>query len=205
MITDPNDFFAKGCGRCDRFDTPDCSTKRWIAGLDRLRDICRDMGLEEVAKWGHPVYMHADRNIAMMGAFRDDFRLTFMNAGLLADASGLESAGPNSTVPTLIRFTSLSEVAAHEPRIREHLAELMNHAEKGTKPPKVEREIELPDELVSALDDDPELAEAFFALTPGRQRSYEIVLKSASKPETRIARIAKLRDKIIAGKGANEY
>ena len=40
---------------------------------------------------------------------------------------------------------------------------------------------------------------------PGLQRRYQIALSSAKKPETRIARIEKLRPKIFAGKGANEY
>ena len=58
--------------------------------------------------------------------------------------------------------------------------------------------------LIEALDADAELAEAFHALTPGRQKSYAFNLNSAKKPETRIARIKKFRDKIIAGKGAME-
>ena len=37
MITEIEDFFAKGCGRCARFDTPDCSTRLWIDGLVALR------------------------------------------------------------------------------------------------------------------------------------------------------------------------
>ena len=64
MITDPGDYFAKGCGRCDRFATPECSTRRWAAGLAALRRICLEAGLTETAKWGHPCYMHAGRNIA---------------------------------------------------------------------------------------------------------------------------------------------
>jgi hypothetical protein len=56
------------------------------------------------------------------------------------------------------------------------------------------------DELTS----DVALAVAFHALTPGRQRSYVIHLSAAKKPETRVARIARLRDKILAGKGAQE-
>ena len=63
---------------------------------------------------------------------------------------------------------------------------------------------ELPDELLEALESDPELAEAFYGLTPGRKQSYVIKIGSAKKPETRIARIAKFRDKILAGKGAME-
>ena len=205
MITDPDDFFTKGCGRCERFATPDCSTRLWIDDLDRLREICLDMGLEETVKWAHPCYMHAGRNIAILGAFRTDFRLSFMNAGLLKDTGGvLEPQGPNSQTPSMIRFTALGQVAGLEPVIRGYLRQLMDHAEAGTRPPKAEREIDMPDELVEALDADPEPAEAFSALTPGRQRSYMFDLNQAKQPSTRVARIEKFRPKIIAGKGALE-
>ena len=57
---------------------------------------------------------------------------------------------------------------------------------------------------MEALYSDSELAEAFHALTPGRQKSYLIALSSAKKAETRVARVEKFREKIIAGKGAME-
>ena len=203
MITDPDDFFTQGCGRCARFATPDCSTRPWIDGLNALRRICLDLGLEETVKWAHPCYRHAGRNIALFGAFRTDFRLTFMNAGLLADTEGvLEPQGPNSATPGMIRFTAVSQVAEREPVIRAYLRQLMDHAEAGTRPPKAERDIDTPDELTEALDADPELAEAFWALTPGRQKSYLFSLNQAKQSATRMARIEKFRDRIIAGKGA---
>jgi uncharacterized protein YdeI (YjbR/CyaY-like superfamily) len=62
----------------------------------------------------------------------------------------------------------------------------------------------MPDELIEALDADPELSEAFHSLTPGRQKSYMFNLNQAKQSATRIARIEKFRDKIIAGKGALE-
>jgi uncharacterized protein YdeI (YjbR/CyaY-like superfamily) len=77
MITDIKDYFSKGCGRCDRFATPDCSTQKWNSGLKELRRICLDVGLVEVVKWGHPCYVHGDRNIAIIGAHRAEFRLSF--------------------------------------------------------------------------------------------------------------------------------
>jgi len=82
--------------------------------------------------------------------------------------------------------------------------EAMGYAEAGIKPPKEQSEVELPVELVEALECDLELADAFHKLTPGRKKSYAINLNSAKKRETRISRIAKFRDKIIAGKGALE-
>ena len=205
MITDVEDFFSKGCGRCERFATPDCSTRKWIGGLNELRRICRDSGLVESVKWAHPCYMHGDRNIAIIGAFRNDFRLTFFNAALMQDPEGLlEKQGPNTRYPDMIRFTDNDRVATLEPAIRSYLREAVGYAKSGTLPAKEPGAIELPDELVEALDADPELAEAFHRLTPGRQRSYAINIGSAKKPETRIARIAGFRPKILSGKGATE-
>ncbi|HVG48234.1 MAG TPA: YdeI/OmpD-associated family protein [Rubellimicrobium sp.] len=50
----------------------------------------------------------------------------------------------------------------------------------------------------------PELAEALHGLTPGRQRSYFIALGSAKTSVTRAARVVTFRDRIMAGKGAQE-
>ncbi|WP_210530497.1 YdeI/OmpD-associated family protein [Rubellimicrobium arenae] len=205
MITDVEDYFAKGCGRCDRFATPACSARAWAQGLGDLRRLCRDTGLVETVKWGHPCYMHAGRNIAIIGAFRDGFRLSFFDAALLKDPEGvLERQGPNTRHPDMIRFDRTRSVADRETVVRTYLREAMGYAEKGIKPLREEAALELPDELIAALDGDPGLAEAFHALTPGRQRSYAIALGSAKTAATSIARIAKLRSRILAGKGALE-
>jgi len=205
VITQIEDYFTNGCGRCDRFATPDCSTRLWLSGLERLRSICLDAGLDETLKWAHPCYTYAGRNIVIIGAFRDDFRLSFFDAALMRDPNGvLETQGPNTRHPATVRFTSVDQVAELEPTLRSYLKEAMGYAEAGIKPPKEEYELELPDELVEALDADPELAEAFHRLTPGRQKSYVIHLSSAKKSDTRRSRIAKARDKILAGRGALE-
>ncbi len=205
MIKVVDDYFAKGCGRCERFATADCSSQRWAPGLADLRRICLEAGLVETAKWGHPCYIYAKRNIVIIGAFRDDFRLSFFNAGLMKDPNGLlERQGPNTQHPDMIRFKKVSQVKQLGSTILSYLDEAKGYAEKGIKPAATERTMELPDELIEAMDCDPELAEAFQALTPGRQRSYIFNLKSAKQPETRVSRITKFRSKIIAGKGAQE-
>lgn len=203
MITEIEDYFTRGCGRCDRFDTPRCSARLWQDGLADLRDLCRGAGLSEHVKWGHPCYMHAGRNVAIIGALQGGFRLNLFNAGLMKDPDGvLERQGPNTQTPGMIRFTSNDGPKALADTITAYLEEAKSYAEAGITAPKSERSIDLPDELLEALDSDPELAEAFHALTPGRQKSYAINLSGAKKPETRIARIAKFRPKILAGKGA---
>jgi len=203
MITAIEDYFAKGCGRCDRFATPTCSTRQWAEGLADLRAICQAVGLAETLKWGHPCYMHAGRNIAVIGVIKGDFRLSFFNAALMEDPAGvLERPGPNTGIAAMIRMTSQAQARALAPTIRAYLMEAMNDAAAGIVAPKPPAAFVLPDELIEALDADPELADAFHALTPGRQRSYVINLSSARASATRTARIAKFRAQIIAGKAS---
>ena len=205
MISEIEDFFEKGCGRCARFATPDCSARKWSAGLAELRRICLSAGLAETVKWGHPCYMAAGRNIAIIGAFRGDFRLTFFNSALMKDPrSVLERQGENTQHANMISFAGATQVLQSEPVIVSYLQEAIAYAEAGILPEREDSPLELPSELIDALDGDPELAEAFNRLTPGRQKSYVINLASAKKSETRVARILKFRDRILAGKGATE-
>ena len=209
MITEIEDFFNLGCGRCERFATSDCSVQHWQDGLAALRTICLNNGLVETVKWGHPCYMHATRNIVLIGAFRSDFRLSFFNAALMQDPNKvLEKAGPNTPHPDVMRFVSQVQVTESESEsestINQYLQEAMSYAEAGIKPAKIEQTQEHPEELQIAFSKDPELEAAFYALTPGRQRSYLINLSGAKKSETRTARISKFRAKILNGKGATE-
>lgn len=205
MITEIGDYFTMGCGRCARFATPECSARQWAGGLTDLRGICLGAGLTETVKWGHPCYTFAGRNIAVIGAFRGDFRLSLFNAALMADRGGvLQRQGPNTRHADAFRFTDAAQLAATEPVIRACLAEAMGYAEAGIRPPKDDSDLDLPDELVDALDADPDLAEAFHALTRGRQKSYVIALAGAKAAATRVARVERFRAGILAGKGANE-
>ena len=100
--------------------------------------------------------------------------------------------------------TSDAQVEEMAPHVRAYLDEAKSYADQGITAPKVVRDIAWPAELIEALDADPELAEAFHALTPGRQKSYAFNLNQAKKPDTRFARIERFRPRILAGKGALE-
>lgn len=147
--------------------------------------------------------MHAGRNLAILGAFRGAFRLSFPDAALLSDPEGiLERQGPNSRHPDAVRFASEAEVARKAGAVRALLGQAMAQAAAGRRPPVPADEIDLPEELRDALDADPELAAAFRALSRGRRNSHALAVGGARSPATRIARIAHLRPHILAGKGA---
>jgi len=114
MVKDVATYFEKGCGRCDRFDTKDCSALQWGEGLQELRSICLAQGLTETSKCGAPCYTFSSRNVAILAAFRKDFRLSFFEAGLLKDPESLlEKSGPNTAFADSFVFRDVSEVGQH--------------------------------------------------------------------------------------------
>jgi uncharacterized protein YdeI (YjbR/CyaY-like superfamily) len=54
------------------------------------------------------------------------------------------------------------------------------------------------------LDDDPELAKAFRALTPGRQKGYLLYFAGAKQSATRKARVEKNVPRILKGLGLDD-
>lgn len=205
MITDVATYFEKGCGRCPRFETPDCSTRSWHQGLSILRELCLEAGLVEVVKWGHPCYMHGSRNIAILGAFRSNFRLSFFNAALMKDPHRiLRKSGPNTRDAGCLMFTANEEPLAKASTITSYLQEAMRYAEEGIRPRKMEDTLVVPRILADTLAADPDMHAAFYALTRGRQRSYIMQVNAAKKDETKRARLARYREKMLCGKGPHE-
>lgn len=210
MIALIEEYFARGCGRCARFDTPECSARLHAPALAALRQLCLDAGLDETVKWGQPCYTRAGRNVALIGALRRGARLSLFDAALLADPEGLmEPAGPNSRAADTIRFADTAQVAARAAAVAGLLAQARDRAAADGRAPRprgqpAELPADLPPELVVAFDADPALARAFAALTPGRQRSHALAIASARAPATRLVRIARLRPLILAGRGATE-
>ena len=70
--------------------------------------------------------------------------------------------------------------------------------------PLREADIELPAELAEVLAADPEYAEAFAALTPGRRRAYGLHVGQAARAGTRVARAWGHRERVLAGYGLQD-
>ena len=89
------------------------------------------------------------------------------------------------------------------PSIRACVRQALEVERKGLKV-ETSTEIDLPEELVFAFDEDPDFRAAFEALTPGRQRGYALYFSDAKQSETRTSRIEKYRQKIFDGKGFHD-
>ncbi len=178
---------------------------RWPAELAALRTILRDCGLVEVWKWSSPVYTLDGGNVAILWGFKDNATLGFFKGVLLQDKDKLLVApGENSRSSRIFKFTSLEQIDAIKDTIRAYVLEAMELERSGARVDLPKDDIVYPDELVARLNDDPELSEAFQALTPGRRRGYALYFAQPKQSATRVGRIEKLRDKILAGKGLQD-
>ncbi|UOM35501.1 YdeI family protein [Acuticoccus sp. I52.16.1] len=176
----------------------------WQEEAAALRRIVLATGLTEEVKWHQPCYTWGGHNIVLLHRLKAAIGLAFMRGSLLKDPAGiLEAPGENSRHGRRAMFTSVAGITAAEATLTAYIHEAVGLAEAGVRVEKPAG-FDLPDELAAALEADAALQAAFEALTPGRRRYYAIYFGEPKKAETRVARIAKYRDKILSGRGVND-
>lgn len=187
-----------------RVDAFFARARTWRAELEKLRAVLLSCDLDEALKWGKPCYSSDGANLAILQPFKAHCALMFFKGALLEDAHGLlRSQGQNTQSAMRLEFTREAEIK--KTVVKAYVRQAIAVERAGlTVDFKAKRELELPDELTTALAGDRTLARAFAALTPGRQRAYVMHFAGAKKTETRAARIAKCVSDILAGRGLNE-
>jgi uncharacterized protein YdeI (YjbR/CyaY-like superfamily) len=180
------------------------ASEQWPEEIRVLRPLLLAAGLDEEIKWGKPCYSHDDANIAIVQEFSDNLALMFFKGILLDDPAGvLEEVGPNSHAARRMMFTSVEDVETHADVVTAYVEEAIAVEAAGTEvPPRPEEE--LAPELAERLAQDPELAEAFDGLTPGRQREYNLHVSGAKRSSTRERRVDRIVPRILDGKSLRD-
>lgn len=206
MITNVNQYFIDGCGRCKLFATPQCKVNTWKEELQLLRMILQDSELTEECKWGMPTYTYKEKNVIILSAFKEFCSLNFLKGVLLKDPKGiLVKAGENSQSARLAKFTNVKDIIKHRSALKAYIKEAIELEKSGAKVEfKKSTEQDIPEEFKAKLNKNAALKKAFYALTPGRQRGYLIFFSGAKQSATREARIEKCVKKILSGKGMND-
>ncbi|MBO6937729.1 MAG: YdeI/OmpD-associated family protein [Deltaproteobacteria bacterium] len=190
MSTDVDDWYA--------------NADRWHDEAARLREILEGCDLEERFKWRKPCYAHDGSNVAIVQSMKSFLALMFFKGALLDDPKGvLEEQGKNSRSARRLTFRSVADVERMAPTLRKLVKSAVAVETKGLTLPE-RPELELVAELQERLDADPTLKAAFEALTPGRQRGYNLHFAGAKQSKTRASRVEKLVPKILAGKGLRD-
>lgn len=203
--TSVDSYLRDGCGRCEKFQTPECKVHLWTKPLTALRAMLNEAGLVEEMKWGSPTYTVDGKNVVMLTSFKAFCALQFFKGTALKDDEGLlESPGPNSQHVRFLKFLSLADVKTHRAAARRFIAEAIELERAGVKVVSKAASTALPDELTARFARDAALKKAFEALTPGRQRSHVLHISGAKQAETRERRVDACAEAIRAGRGFNE-
>jgi uncharacterized protein YdeI (YjbR/CyaY-like superfamily) len=179
---------------------------QWREEMIYMRKIVLECNLIEEQKWGQPCYCLGNKNILLIHGFKDYCALLFMKGSLLSDTHKLLiQQTENVQAGRQIRFNSLEEIIELEPVLKAYIFEAIEVEKAGVKVPmKKHEDFIVPEELTAKFTELPELKDAFYALTPGRQRAYILHFSGSKKSETRIARIDKYIPRIMNGKGITD-
>jgi len=178
---------------------------KWPDEIAAIRPILLSCGLHETIKWGKPCYcIGDDNNVVLLQEFSDHLALMFFQGVLLHDPENvLHAQGPNTHGPKRMKFTSAADIEPLTEVIKTYVDEAIHHARAGTElPPRTDEQLAA--ELLERLANSDELAEAFYELTPGRQREYNLHISDAKQAETRNRRIDKVVPRILKGKGLRD-
>ena len=182
------------------------NAKLWKEELLAIRKILLETELVEDYKWSTPCYTHNNKNIVIIAPFKMYFALGFFNATAINDSANLLiKAGDNTQSGRQLRFKDCKEILDKKAIIKKYIKEAISIQDTNivdtTKPAAPVVEVE---ELSTIFKSDVAFKKAFESLTPGRQRGYLIYFSGAKQAETRLTRIEKYRDRILAGIGITD-
>jgi len=180
--------------------------KKWQAEFEKLRMIMLDCQLTEELKWGVPCYTFQDNNIVLIHGFKEYCAVLFFKGALLQDPrSMLIRQTENVQASRQIRFTCVQEIVDLEEVLKAYIYEAIEIEKAGLKVNfKKNTELLFPEEFQKRLDEDPALKTAFEALTPGRQRAYNLYFSAPKQSKTRESRVEKYVQQILNGRGLTD-
>jgi uncharacterized protein YdeI (YjbR/CyaY-like superfamily) len=180
--------------------------RRWAAEFGALRRLCLESGLNEELKWGQACYDLDGGKVVLIHGFKEYCALLFMKGALLKDPKSLlVQQTKNVQAARQIRFASLADINKQQAAVKAYIKEAIAVERSGAKVPmKSAAQFDVPEEFRKRLDDDDKLAEAFRALTPGRQKGYLLYFAAAKQSATRTARVAKHAPRILKGLGIDD-
>lgn len=178
---------------------------QWKNELERLRSILLSFDLEEIIKWGAPVYMYEGKNLVSIAAFKNHYALWFFQGGLLRENTALLTNAQEGKTQAMrqIKFEKGDSVDIKV--LSEYFEETIKLAKEGKTMKQISPTPESSSkEIKDLIEKDDRFKEAFFKLSPGRQKEYNNYIAEAKREETKMARLKKIIPLIKEGKGLND-
>ena len=160
-------------------------------------------GAAETIKWSMPFFMHGDRILANMAAFKQHCALGFWN--------GREALGHDASDQAMGQFgrvTALADLPAKRELVQivKRAVALIDAGATTTRAaprPPAKAALALPADLAAALTRHAAARKTFEAFSPAKRREYIEWLTEAKREATRAKRLAQTLEWLAEGKSRN--
>ena len=183
---------------------------QYIAGLSPFaKSICKklrkiilkaDPDLQEDWKWG-PHYS-CNGMVCGYGGFSQHVKFTFFNGSAMKDPLKLFNHCVDNEFSRSIKYTDVSEI--NEPTLTSYIRESVAINKKGFRREIKNKNVEVPEDLLTALKKNKSAFTFFDQLSYGYKKDYVQWVTSAKRTETRTDRIEKLVKRCSEKKKMND-
>lgn len=182
------------------------NNQKWSEALIVLREIVNSTELVETIKWNIPTYTINNKNVLGIGAFKNHFGIWFFNGVFLKDKYNLLRNAQDGKTKAMrqLNFTSLEDVDTNI--VLQYVKEAIENQKENKEigPNRSKKQTIVPVELHNILESNSSIKDAFYALTPYKQREYCEYIATAKRITTKQSRLEKIKPLILKGKGLHD-
>lgn len=181
-------------------------TNQWAEELELIKSIIDKTELEEMTKWGGPVFTVNKKNVLGVGGFKSYVGVWFFNGVFLKDEKGV-LVNANEGVTKALRqwrFASKEEILKNEKLLLQYIQEAIANEKAGLSKKPEKKEAIISELLNAEFKNDPSLEQAFKGFTPYKQHEFLEYVESAKQEKTKLTRIEKIKSMILDGIGLND-
>ncbi|GAB3650384.1 hypothetical protein GCM10028791_17500 [Echinicola sediminis] len=148
--------------------------------------------VEETIKWGMPHFVYRGEILCSMASFKQHCAFVFWKAALMEDPILQENAIGETAMGHLGKIMNLEDLPSDQ-KMLEYLNEAMALNESGAKlpstAPKEKQDLQLPEDLKTALEKNPSALSTFENFSYTHQKEYLEWIEEAKTDRTRKKRL----------------
>lgn len=180
--------------------------EQWSQMLNKIRKVLLDLKLEEAVKWGGPAYLVDGKIVIGIAGFKNHCGIWFHQGVFINDDAGVLNNAQEGKTKAMRQWRLEQGDKINLTILKRYVREAAanSRAGKEIKPDTSKKQLNIPEELAQALNQNAKLKSAFEKLTPGKQREYADHVGSAKQEKTRLSRLEKASPLILKGVGLME-